>query len=106
MNVLRINYNLISTGRNSFPMKDVDYRKIGWRARRGMWELDLLLVPYCKEVLMSLPRSAQETFSRLLEEEDADLLSWFSRESSPDDEDFEAMIVAILDWKRKSVHQA
>ena len=65
-----------------------------------MWELDQLLVPYCEEVIRGLSESAQESFARLLREEDADLLSWFSLESSPDDEELKSLIIAILQWKR------
>ena len=38
--------------------------------------------------------------ARLLKEEDADLLNWFSLESSPDDDEFKGLILEILKWKR------
>ena len=81
-------------------MKDLDYRKLLWRARRGMWELDQLLVPYCEEVIPGLSTDSQDTFARLLQEEDADLLNWFSLESSPDDDELKRLISEILNWKR------
>ena len=81
-------------------MNDLDYRKLLWRARRGMWELDQLLVPYCEEVVRGLSASAQESFARLLKEEDADLLNWFSLESSPEDKELKSLISDILKWKR------
>ena len=83
-------------------MNDLDYRKLLWRARRGMWELDQLLVPYCEEVIPGLSTDSQDAFARLLQEEDADLLNWFSLESSPEDNDLKIAIKAILSWKRKS----
>ena len=81
-------------------MNDLDYRKLLWRARRGMWELDQLLVPYCEEVVRGLSATAQESFARLLKEEDADLLNWFSLESSPEDKELKSLISDILKWKR------
>ena len=81
-------------------MNDLDYRKLLWRARRGMWELDQLLVPYCEEVIRRLSTPSQEVFARLLQEEDADLLKWFSLESSPKDDELKSLILEILDWKR------
>ncbi len=81
-------------------MNDLDYRKLLWRARRGMWELDQLLVPYCEEVIRRLSTPSQEVFARLLQEEDADLLNWFSLESSPKDEELKSLVLEILDWKR------
>ena len=83
-------------------MNDLDYRKLLWRARRGMWELDQLLVPYCEEVIPRLSTDSQDRFARLLQEEDADLLNWFSLESSPEDNELRITILAILDWKRNS----
>ena len=83
-------------------MNDLDYRKLLWRARRGMWELDQLLVPYCEEVIPGLSTDSQDSFARLLQEEDADLLNWFSLESSPEDNDLKIAIKAILSWKRNS----
>ena len=81
-------------------MDDLDYRKLLWRARRGMWELDQLLVPYCEEVVRGLSATSQESFARLLKEEDADLLNWFSREGSPEDKELKSLISDILKWKR------
>ena len=81
-------------------MNDLEYRKLCWRARRGMWELDQLLVPYCEEVVRGLSASAQESFARLLKEEDADLLNWFSLEGSPEDKELKSLISDILKWKR------
>ena len=83
-------------------MKDLDYRKLLWRARRGMWELDQLLVPYCEEVIPGLSTDSQDSFARLLQEEDTDLLKWFSLESSPEDNELRSAILAILNWKRNS----
>ena len=83
-------------------MNDLDYRKLLWRARRGMWELDQLLVPYCEEVIPGLSTDSQDSFARLLQEEDADLLNWFSLGSSPEDNELKSAIQAILSWKRNS----
>ena len=83
-------------------MNELDYRKLLWRARRGMWELDQLLVPYCEEVIPGLSTDSQDSFARLLQEEDADLLNWFSLESSPEDNELRSTIRAILKWKRNS----
>ncbi len=82
-------------------MNDLDYRKLLWRARRGMWELDQLLVPYCEEMVRALSTSSREAFARLLQEEDADLLNWFSLESSPKDDELKSLILEILEWKRE-----
>ncbi len=70
--------------------------RLRWRARRGMLELDLLLIPYFDEVFPSLPDSEQQVFVRLLEQEDPDLLQWVSRQAIPDDPELAAMVESIL----------
>ena len=56
----------------------------------------------CEEVVRGLSTDSQDSFARLLQEEDADLLNWFSLESSPEDNELRSTIRAILKWKRDS----
>ncbi len=77
-------------------LTELELNRLRWRARRGMLELDLLLLPYFDEVFHHLPPSEQAIFARLLEEEDPDLLRWFSRQGCPRDPEFAAMVKAIL----------
>ncbi len=51
-------------------------RRIRWRSRRGMLELELLLVPFAEQVYPRLPAAAQRQFRLLLECEDRDLYDW------------------------------
>ena len=75
---------------------ELERNRLRWRARRGMLELDLLLLPYFDEVFHHLPECEQAVFARLLEEEDPDLLQWFSRQGCPQDPELAAMVNAIL----------
>ena len=68
-----------------------------WRSRRGMLELDLLLVPFLEDVYLTLPASEQQLFERLLEQDDPDLLQWFSRKGEPDDPQLARLVNMILD---------
>lgn len=56
------------------PLNEMQRNRLRWRSRRGMLELDLLLLPFCDEVFDSLPEHEQDIFVRLLEQDDPDLL--------------------------------
>lgn len=77
-------------------MQEFNKQKIFWHSRRGMLELDLLLVPFATEVFESLSRPDQLLYSDLLEEEDQDLFTWLMQRSAPNDPRFEPIIGQIL----------
>jgi len=58
--------------------------------------LDLLLVPFAREVFESLSHPDQMLYSELLEEEDQDLFTWLMQRTPPNDPRFEAIIRQIL----------
>ena len=76
---------------------DAELNKLRWRSRRGMLELDLLLLPFFEEEFRNLPNETQLTFVKLLEEDDPDLLMWFSNKGEPEDEALAALVNLILD---------
>ena len=61
-----------------------------------MLELDLLLLPFFDEEFRQLPAQEQETFVRLLDQDDPDLLLWFSRKGVSEDEELQRLIEKIL----------
>lgn len=66
-------------------LTDIEYKKLAWHSRRGMRELDLLLLPFVEQVLPQLHEDQQRLYQRLLDEEDQDLFSWLlQREPVPD----------------------
>ncbi|MEX1196958.1 MAG: succinate dehydrogenase assembly factor 2 [Pseudohongiellaceae bacterium] len=66
-------------------LTDIDYKKLVWHSRRGMLELDLLLLPFARERVPALPFEQQQSYIRLLEEEDQDLFAWLvDRQQHPD----------------------
>ena len=83
-------------------MQEFNKHKIFWHSRRGMLELDLLLVPFATEVFESLPRQDQLLYSDLLEEEDQDIFNWLMRRSEPGEARFESIIRQILAHNTKS----
>ena len=71
--------------------------RLRWRSRRGMRELDLLLVPFFDEAFDGLPAATQDVYVRLLEQDDPDLFFWFSEKAVPEDPELAALVRHILD---------
>ncbi len=83
-------------------MQEFNKHKIFWHSRRGMLELDLLLVPFATEVFETLSRQDQLLYSDLLEEEDQDIFNWLMLRSEPSEARFESIIRQILAHNAKS----
>jgi len=75
----------------------IKQNRLFWHSRRGMLELDVLLVPFVKEVYPSLSEEDKARYEKLLEVEDPDLFQWFMQKSEPQDPDHAYMVKMILD---------
>lgn len=62
-----------------------------------MLELDLLLLPFFEEEYEALISHQQQAFEELLEQDDPDLLQWFSQKGKPQDPALAGMVKMILD---------
>ena len=91
---MRDSVGIISNGDDVFS--ELELNRMRWRSRRGMLELDLLLLPFFDEVFTDLSYQNQLTFAKLLEEDDPDLLMWFSNKAVPDDQDMANLVQMIL----------
>ncbi len=56
-----------------------------WRCRRGIREMDILLLDYLETHYDTATVENQNTFEELLEENDLDILSWMMEKTSPDE---------------------
>ncbi len=70
-------------------------KRLWWHSRRGMLELDLLLLPFVEEAYSDLNEENKAKYRKLLDSEDPDLFKWFMQTGTPDDQDL-ADIVAII----------
>lgn len=77
-------------------MNEVELKKMWWHSRRGMLELDLLLLPFATDKLAELDDSQQKIYQRLLEQEDQDLFSWLIEKELAPDSELKLMIQMIL----------
>lgn len=70
--------------------------RLRWRARRGMRELDQLLLGYLDRRWQNAAAAEQAAFERLLACEDTLLWRWFLGQDRPDDAEFDALVRHIL----------
>jgi antitoxin CptB len=78
-------------------MDEARDRRLRWRCRRGMLELDLWLQGFFDEHFHELDRNAQALFERLLEESDPTLLGWLSGTCAAMDSETRALVERIRD---------
>ena len=72
--------------------------RLRWRSRRGMLELDLLLVPFFDEKFEALTGEEQQNFAKLLEQDDPELIEWFARRERAQDDSLQNLVTMILDY--------
>ena len=77
-------------------INDVELKKLYWHSRRGMLELDLLLIPFVEERLGALSKEYRELYRLLLEEEDQDLFSWLIQKERAPEAGLQKMVEIIL----------
>ncbi|AVH13207.1 succinate dehydrogenase assembly factor 2 [Acinetobacter indicus] len=61
----------------------LEERKVIYRARRGLKEIDVYFDPYVKNYYLTADPEEKATFAALVEQEDPDLLDWFMEVSEP-----------------------
>jgi|SRR5690606_12562851 len=74
-----------------------EFNRLAWHSRRGMLELDVLLIPFLNEAYRDLSPEDQTRYKNLLDCEDPDLFSWFMRHAVPANPDHLRMVNMILD---------
>ena len=77
-------------------MKGLNKQKIFWHSRRGMLELDLLLVPFTREVFDDLTSDEQLLYQGLLQQEDQDLYALLMRSDHPESGEYKPITSKIL----------
>ncbi|ALS97682.1 succinate dehydrogenase assembly factor 2 [Lacimicrobium alkaliphilum] len=77
-----------------FTTKRINRMK--WACRRGMLELDVLLLPFLEQAFDELSDQQKETFERLLTCDDPDLFAWVMGHKQCDDPELAAMVDTIV----------
>lgn len=74
---------------------DIELRRLRWKCRRGMRELDQLLARYLDREWLQSSEAERAVFLRLLETEDDRLWHWFMGHESADDAEIQIMVERI-----------
>ena len=73
-----------------------EFNRLWWHSRRGMLELDVLLIPFVEQAYRDLDPEDQARYQKLLTCEDTDMFEWFMQRSRPADSDLQRMVDLIL----------
>ncbi|MEG0487042.1 MAG: succinate dehydrogenase assembly factor 2 [Acinetobacter sp.] len=78
----------------------LEERKVIYRARRGLKEIDVYFDPYVKQHYLQADVSERALFKELVDQEDPDLLDWFMEVSEPPRSELRDLITKL----KKYVH--
>lgn len=76
--------------------------KLYWACRRGMLELDLLLLPFLEKAYDNLNDEERAVFIQMLAVEDPTLYQWFIARLEPEDPALRALVEKIIAYARRS----
>ncbi len=76
-------------------MQNTKTDRIYWSCRRGMLELDLILIPFYQHKYSHLSKEQQQQFIDLLAFPDMDLYAWLTGQCDPDDAAFQPITTMI-----------
>lgn len=75
---------------------DISHKaRIRWSCRRGMRELDIILMPFFEHEYDRLSDEDKQGFIRLLAGDDPDLFHWLMAHSKPDDTQLQHIVWLI-----------
>jgi len=72
-----------------------------WQCRRGLWELDQILLPFVEDSFENLPKEDQLLFQRLLQYEDIELFDIFVNKIKPRENQLINLTNLIIDKHMK-----
>lgn len=73
----------------------MEKNRLIWGSRRGMLELDLILLPFVENIYPALEREDQLSYQRLLACEDQDLYAWFTGRQDPEDVSLQRIVERV-----------
>jgi antitoxin CptB len=76
-------------------------KKILWQCRRGLWELDQILLPFVENDFENLNKEDQLHFQKLLQYEDIELFDIFVNKIEPKENEIRDLTVLIIDKHMK-----
>jgi len=80
--------------------ESAENNRVYWASRRGMLELDLVLMPYSKERYPLASAAERDAYQLLLDCEDTELFGWFLQKDVPEDAVLAGIVTTVLDFAR------
>jgi len=77
-------------------------KKILWQCRRGLWELDQILLPFVENDFENLKKEDQLLFQKLLQYEDIELFDIFVNKIEPKENKMKDLTLLIVDKHMKN----
>ena len=74
----------------------MEYNRLKWASRRGMLELDLILMPFLENIYLSLTPQEQAGYVALLECEDQDMFGWLMQHKEPPTDELKNIVAIVL----------
>mgnify|MGYP001166322037 FL=1 len=71
-------------------------KKILWQCRRGLWELDAILIPFVEQNFDDLDISNQNLFKELLSYEDVEVFDLLVNQKEPEDINIKPLVDIII----------
>ena len=75
----------------------MERNRLFWGSRRGMLELDLVLLPFVDDVYPGLAENDKLLYQQLLECEDQDMFAWLLKREEPEDPALQRIVKIIRD---------
>lgn len=79
-------------------IEQAEKRRLQYQCRRGMLELDVILLPYFEAMADQLDDAGIRRFAALLEEADPDLYTWLMGYGAPENPELLAAVAAIREF--------
>lgn len=83
---------------------DQQRARMRWACRRGMLELDVILLPYFDQCFDRLSAAEKAQFERLMTQADPDLFAWLMGHQTCSDPELAAQISAIRAFNQQQVN--
>ena len=79
----------------------MERNRLFWASRRGMLELDLILLPFLEKIYPGLEEEDKVRYQKLLDCEDQEMFAWFLRREDPQDADLLKIVQVIRDTRKQ-----
>jgi antitoxin CptB len=76
--------------------ESLNVNQLKWRCRRGIKEVELLLIPYFDTYFDQLSITGKKIFTEILQEDDVVLFEWFTQRAEPSDPQLAKMVYAMI----------